>query len=37
MVRIETVSGRLTIHSSGVEHELPVGRMSGGATCLTAF
>ena len=37
MVRMEAVSGRLVIHSGGVEHELPVGRMSGGATCLTAF
>jgi chemotaxis protein CheD len=36
-VRLEVASGRLAIHSGGVEHELPVGKMSGGTTCLTAF
>jgi len=36
-VRLETQSGRLVIYSDGVQRELPAGKMSGGATCLTAF
>ncbi|MGA2185525.1 MAG: chemotaxis protein CheD [Bryobacteraceae bacterium] len=36
-VRLEAASGRLVIYSDGVQRELPAGRMSGGATCLTAF
>ena len=36
-VRLETATGRVVIHSDGVQRELPAGKMSGGATCLTAF
>jgi len=36
-VRFETASGKLTVYSDGVQRQLPVGKMSGGATCPTAF
>jgi len=36
-VRFETASRKLTIYSDGVQRELPAGKMSGGATCPTAF
>jgi chemotaxis protein CheD len=36
-VKLDAASGRLMIHSGGVQRELPSGKMSGGATCLTAF
>jgi chemotaxis protein CheD len=36
-VRLEAGTGRLAIYSDGVQRELPAGKMSGGATCLTAF
>jgi chemotaxis protein CheD len=36
-VKLDAGLGRLLIHSDGVQRELPAGKMSGGATCLTAF
>lgn len=36
-VRLEIGSGRVVVHSDGVQRELPAGKISGGTTCLTAF
>jgi chemotaxis protein CheD len=35
-VRLEAGSGRVLIHSDGVQRELPAGKTTGGVPCLTA-